>query len=161
MPPKTTTATKRTKKGGKARQTPIVEAAVPAEEFPDDPPAEEEELDAVVEPEETQGATTSQPAPAKAQPKKRNRVSHREIEDYHFTPEQVTQLVDFLKEHPQMYDRRHREFCNTPAKVRVNNIIFLSSCVNITIQYDIQKPAYILLLCLIICANDSGAYFGL
>lgn len=120
MPPKTNPATKRGKKGGKARQPPRVEEEeVRAEEAADVSEAEEDEVDDAME-EETTAATTAEGARPKAKPeKKSNRVPHKDIEDYHFTPEQVTQMVDFLKAHPQMYDRKNREFCNTRAKVRV------------------------------------------
>ena len=49
-------------------------------------------------------ASTSAGPPLPPQHKKQYCVSHKDIEDYKFTVDQVQTLVDFIKEHPCLYD---------------------------------------------------------
>lgn len=51
------------------------------------------------------------------QPKKQYRVSHKDIVHYTFTEEQVQTLVDLIKEHPCLYDKRHQEYSNHRTKL--------------------------------------------
>lgn len=75
---------------------------------------QQEEPNVLVQPEQ---ASTSEGPPPPPQPKKQYRVSHKNIEDYKFTEEQVQTLVDFIKEHPCLYDKRHREYSNHRTKL--------------------------------------------
>lgn len=50
------------------------------------------------------------------QPKKRYRLSKKEISDYKFTQEQKEQIAEFVKEHPTLYDKRDKQWSNPRAK---------------------------------------------
>ncbi|XP_050733858.1 uncharacterized protein LOC127007187 [Eriocheir sinensis] len=50
------------------------------------------------------------------QPKKRYRLSKKEISDYKFTQEQKGQIAEFVKEHPTLYDKRDKQWSNPRAK---------------------------------------------
>ena len=58
-----------------------------------------------VEPEEAAGPS-----------KKRARPSKRDIPDYHFTEEQVQDFVEFVRQHPALYDKRTKEWSNPRYK---------------------------------------------
>ncbi|MPD02653.1 hypothetical protein E2C01_098249 [Portunus trituberculatus] len=70
---------------------------------------QQEEPNVLVQPGQ---ANTSAGPPPPPQPKKQYRVSHKDIEDYKFTEEQVQTLVDFIKKYPCLYDKSHREYSN-------------------------------------------------
>ena len=125
MPPKTKQPAKRSKKDPKDHQSPALAAEEEEELIVDDPlqPAAEFEGGPVDDDAEVAPVI---PEPARPKAKKAPaRVPHKEIEDYPFTPEQVQEMVDFLKQHPQMYNRKHREFCNARAKVNMLVLLFL------------------------------------
>ena len=50
------------------------------------------------------------------QPKKRYRPSKREIPDYPFTEEDKELMVEFIKAHPTLYDKRDRQWSNPRRK---------------------------------------------
>ena len=121
MPPKTKQPSKRSKKEQPAPQElPLQEE----EHLVDDPlqqPDAEVEIGAAVNEDDDTDDITSAQQQARTQGKKGpSRVPHKDIEDYPFSAEQVEQMVEFLKQYPQMYDRKHREFCNSRAKVNIS-----------------------------------------
>ena len=72
---------------------------------------EESELD-------TSGAAASSTpqGAVRAPQKKRYRPCKKDIPDYHFTPEQVLEIVDFVKLHTCLYDKRDPQWSNTKLK---------------------------------------------
>ena len=62
-----------------------------------------------------QPSTSSAPRPT-ATPRKQYRVSHRDIDDYPFTADQLQTLVDFIRDHPCLYDKSDRGYANPRAK---------------------------------------------
>ena len=50
------------------------------------------------------------------QPEKRIRVSKKEIPDYKWTDEGTTKLTEFVKRHPQLYDKKQKDWLNVTAK---------------------------------------------
>ena len=92
--------------------------------IPEVPPPEEQSQ------EDTEAAGTSgteiegerpedaeSPTRAGARPRrKRSRASKKDIPEYQWTPEATMALADYIKEHPQLYDKRHRDWLNVVAK---------------------------------------------
>ena len=62
-----------------------------------------------------QPSTSSAPAPTPT-PRKQYRVSHRDITDYPFTADQLQTLVDFIWDHPCLYDKSDRGYANPRVK---------------------------------------------
>ena len=123
MPPKMKQPAKRSKKEPKGRQSPAVAAVAEEDEIiVDDPPQPGAEFEGGDDDEVAAVITDAARPKAKKAPA---RVPHKDIEDYPFTQSQVLELVEFLKNHPQMYDRKHREFCNARAKVNMLVLLFL------------------------------------
>ena len=57
------------------------------------------------------------PTRAGARPRrKRSRASKKDIPEYQWTPEATMALADYVKVHPQLYDKRHRDWLNVVAK---------------------------------------------
>ena len=48
--------------------------------------------------------------------KKRIRASKKDIPDYHWKEDNELVLVDLVKDHPQLYGKKHRDHLNTGAK---------------------------------------------
>ena len=73
------------------------------------------DLDTLPDPAEASTSFTSTPRPRPV--RKQYRVSHRDIEDYPFTEEQVDILVSFIREHPCLYDKRDKLYANNRMKL--------------------------------------------
>ena len=57
------------------------------------------------------------PTPGTAEPpKKRHRVSKKDVADYKFTAEQHLQVAEFVKEHPALYDKKDQQWCDPKHK---------------------------------------------
>ncbi|XP_064082867.1 uncharacterized protein LOC135198826 [Macrobrachium nipponense] len=50
------------------------------------------------------------------QPKKRYRPSKKDIQDYPFTPEDKEVIMEFIKPHPTLYDKRDKQWSNPRRK---------------------------------------------
>ncbi|MPC38782.1 hypothetical protein E2C01_032298 [Portunus trituberculatus] len=95
--------------------TPDIISVLTTEESTSGPDSQQqEEPNVLVQPGQ---ASTSAGPPPPPQPKKQYCVFHKDIEDYKFTEEQVRILLDFIKEHPCLYDKRHREYSNHRTKL--------------------------------------------
>ncbi|XP_068231000.1 uncharacterized protein [Palaemon carinicauda] len=62
---------------------------------------------------------TTVPSGIVVQPKKRYRPSKKDIQDYPFTPEDKEMIVEFVRSHPTLYDKRDREWSNPRRKVEL------------------------------------------
>ena len=60
-------------------------------------------------------------SPSKAQSKQMKKVrrSKKDIPSYTWTTEATQQVADFIKERPQLYDKRQKEWLNVAAKARL------------------------------------------
>ena len=75
----------------------------------EDSPLEEEEQQ---QQEEETASVHPRPPPAK----KQYRVSHSAIQDFKFDEKQRQTLVDFIKDHPCLYNKRDKEWSNHRTK---------------------------------------------
>ena len=66
------------------------------------------------DPVDTQIEPSSEEEPT-IQHKKRILVSKKEIPDYQWTEKGTSKLADLIKEHPQLYDKRQKDWLNLAA----------------------------------------------
>ena len=56
-------------------------------------------------------------------PKKKGRISKKEIPDYDFSDDQEIQIVEYIKANPLLYNKGHRHFSHNRLKCKVQRII--------------------------------------
>ena len=79
-------------------------------EMPSQKLVEPESADNLVEEAAARSFVVEQPQ------KKKYRPSKRDIPDYQFTDAQISEIVEFVKQHPCLYSKRDKQWCNPRLK---------------------------------------------